>query len=178
MKFNIGKEALAKYDITLEQRVMDIDEIQGEDPEIIVRDKAARAFKAVKSPVIVTDDSWAIPGLRGFPGPYMKSVNHWFTPDDFMRLTRDLEDRSVFINQFVAYHDEYEIVIFRYDVPGTLLTEPRGVHGPSITKVVSLDADSGLSIAEAYDQGKTRDITGNEDAWHQLAEWYMKKTKV
>jgi XTP/dITP diphosphohydrolase len=175
LKFGIGKNVCAKYDIELTQAIVDIDEIQGEDPEKIVARKAQDAFKALQKPVVVSDDSWAISGLRGFPGAYMKSVNHWFTPEDFIRLTKDLADRRVFLQQYLAYHDGVETVIFKNDIPGKLLTEPRGIHGDPAFKVVALDADNGLSIAEVYDAGKEHEpgrFARRKDAWHGFAEWY------
>ena len=178
MKFNLGKELFAKRGIELKQVVLDVAEIQGEDPEAIVRDKVQKAYAAVGRPVVVTDDSWNIPGLNGFPGPYMKSMNQWFTADDFVRLTRDLKDRRIFLNQFVAYQDEHELVIFRHDVPGILLTEPRGTYGPPILKAVVLDGDNDLSVSETYDQGKEHEVDRLErhaGAWKQLAGWYAQK---
>lgn len=177
-KFDIGRRAFGKFGIELTQRVFDLDEIQGEDAERIIRDKARRAFEQVNEPLIVTDDSWSIPTLNGFPGPYMKSINHWFTPKDFVRLTKDLADKTIVLNQFIAYQDAYETVIFSSDITGTLLSEERGIEGPPIMKVVSLQGDNGLSIAERYDQGVERDITGTNDAWHQVAEWYAAKNEV
>lgn len=170
-KFGQGVAAFRKYAVDLQQVVIDIDEIQGEDSEYIIRDKVKRAYEAVGQPVVVTDDSWSIPGLGGFPGAYMKSINHWFTPDDFIRLTRDLADRAIYIHQFVAYKSELQTVVFSHDIPGHLLTEARGQDGPPIMKVVSLTGENGASIAETYDQGLKRNDPA-ADAWHQLASWY------
>jgi len=176
MKFNLGRELFAVHGIELQQIVLDITEIQGEDPEIIIRDKVEKAYAATGQPVVVTDDSWSIPGLNGFPGPYMKSMNQWFSADDFIRLTRDLKDRTIFINQFVAFKDELETVVFRHDIPGKILEEPRGNYGPPILKVVALDGDDGLSIAETYDRGKEHEaerLGRNAGAWQQLVGWYV-----
>jgi XTP/dITP diphosphohydrolase len=178
-KFGIGQQLLKKYAIDLEQVVLEIDEIQNEDIEKIIRDKAQKAYAQLQQPVIVSDDSWTIPGLKGFPGPYMKSMNHWFTPTDFIHLTRALTDRTIYLNQLVAYQDEDETVIFRKDIPGTLLQEARGSYGPAIMKVVSLAADNGLSIAETYDQGKEHDddrLNRRSDAWKELALWLQEKS--
>jgi inosine/xanthosine triphosphate pyrophosphatase family protein len=166
-----GQHAFSKYVITLEQVVADIDEIQGEDPEVIIKHKAHSAYDLISKPLVVTDDSWTIPGLGGFPGPYMKSINHWFTPDDLIRLTRDLTDRSIYINQFVAYIDDREFVVFRHDISLRLMKESRGVYGPPIMKVVESDAIKGKSISEAYDAGAAPHRTEGT-AWDQLAKWY------
>lgn len=177
-KFGIGQRVCNTFDIELEQVVIDIDEIQGEDPEVIIRDKAAKAYAALGKPVVVSDDSWSIPALKGFPGPYMKSINHWFTPEDFLRLMRDSKDRQIVLHQYLAYHDGIETAVFSHDIPGTLLEEARGKYGPSIMKVVALGSDNGLSIAEVYDQQKAHELgrlTGKNDAWHSFAAWLKEK---
>lgn len=173
-KFAIGQANLAKFNIELEQRVADIDEIQGEDPEQIVRAKAMSAYQAVGQPVLVTDDSWNIASLRGFPGPYMKSMNHWFTPADFMRLMHGQNNRLITLEQWVAYQDENECVTFRKDLPGLILDEPRGDSGAPIMKVVSLEGDEGLSISQMYDAGKAHDDQRIDrgSAWFEFAKWY------
>lgn len=68
-KFAIGSQTCRGYGIELSQNSLEIDEIQGEDAERIVRDKADKAYSLIGEPVIVSDDSWEIPGLGGFPGP-------------------------------------------------------------------------------------------------------------
>lgn len=181
LKFGNGKNVCARYGIELVQKVIDIDEIQGEDPKKIVTRKAQDAYRVLQKSVVVSDDSWAIPGLRGFPGAYMKSVNHWFTPEDFIHLTKDLIDRRVFLQQHIAYCDGTSTIIFNRDIPGTLLTEARGKSGDPAFKIVALDADNGLTIAEVYDAGKEHEpsrFAKRKDAWHEFAKWYVKSCSL
>lgn len=176
-KFNIGRIELAKFDIELVQTVLDIDEIQGEELETIIKDKSKKAFAELNEPVIVTDDSWTIPALNGFPGPYMKSINHWFKPEDFINLMRGASDRQVFLNQLVAYCDDLETVVFRSDIPAKLVTKPRGNYGLPFMKVIELNEDS-LTISEAYDKAAHNDpprLVGESNAWHELGTWLEKK---
>lgn len=180
-KFSVGAAWFAKFDVTLEQVITDIDEIQGEDPELIIRDKAAKAFAATGKPVVVTDDSWDIPALNGFPGAYMKSLNHWFTVNDFLRLTKDLEDRRIILRQFVAYQDEFECVVFSKDIPATMLKEPHGKTGPPITQLISFDVDNGKTISETRESGEATNpvrLKKRGDAWQELAKWYSEKIAV
>jgi inosine/xanthosine triphosphate pyrophosphatase family protein len=170
-KFGIGHHTLAQYGITLEQISIDIDEIQHENPEIIVRDKAAKAFAATAKPVVITDDSWDIPGLHGFPGPYMKSMNHWLNADDFVRLTTHLEDRRIILHQYVAYHDGATVHVFTNDILGELRREPAGKFGPACMKVAMLSGDNGKTISETYDLGMQHDearLRERGDVWGQL----------
>lgn len=177
-KFELGKALLAKHNIALEQVVVDIDEIQGEDPEVVIRDKAQKAYALTGQPTIVSDDSWNLPGLNGFPGPYMKSINHWFTPDDFIRLTKDLKDRTIFLQQVLAYRDEYETVIFRTDILGSITKEPRGSFGSPIMKIVVLDGDDDMTMSQIFEQSIQHEAHRSQrlsGAWQQLADWYEQK---
>jgi len=178
-KFGIAKHVLMTFSIAAKRIRIDIDEIQGEDAEIIVRDKAQKAFKAFGKPIAVTDDSWSIPALNGFPGPYMKSMNHWFTPEDFIRLMHGKTDRTIYIHQYVAYHDGTHIQVFHNDIAGVVVHKPRGNFGPSVMHIAAMEGDDGLTISEAYDQGSRHDEARRanpNDAWRQLGGWLRERT--
>lgn len=180
VKFNIGKHALARYDIELLQTKLNIDEIQHSDPVKIVAHKAKQAYQALKKPVLVTDDCWSIPALNGFPGGFMKYINDWFTPEDFLRLMEGKTDRTIYLEQYVAYCDGDEPHVFASRVPGKIITEARGEHGVSIMKVVCLEDDNGLTISETYDKGLEHDevrLQARSKCWQEFATW-LKKEKV
>jgi len=169
-KFHSASVILKEFGITPIQKTLDIPEIQHEDSEAIVRDKAQKAFDIAKHPVVVTDDSWAIAGLKGFPGPYMKSMNHWLSAEDFLRLTLPLADRRIVLHQYLVYQDKKTQQLFSVTITGTLLTEIHG-HSPGepFASIVSL-AEEGTSIAEMRANGKSA-IAGKRTAWHHLGEW-------
>lgn len=180
VKFSSAQVICQPYGIELEQVIIDIDEIQGEDPELIIRAKAKAAYAAYGKPVVVSDDTWDIPALRGFPGAYMKSINYWFTPDDFIRLMKGVSDRSAILHQHLAYIDEYETVIFSTDLHGTVLDEVRGFYEEKSPwmSVVAMDADNGESLAEVWSSGKQSNPERYKkmpEAWHELAKWYKRK---
>lgn len=177
-KFGVAKAVLAKYGIELQQIVIDIDEIQGEEGLKVVEHKAWAAYNIVQKPVVVTDDCWNIPALKGFPGPYMKSINHWFEPKDFLSLAVGLDDRTILLEQFVAYCDGHEVACFRKDIPGKILKAARGIFGPPIMKVVSLDDDGNRSIAETFDQAKQHQadrLESHGQAWAELGKWLQER---
>lgn len=155
---------------------LEIDEIQGEDPEVIVRDKARRAYEKLGMPVIVSDDTWDIPALKGFPGAYMKSINYWFTSDDFLRLMKGVKNRQIILHQYLAYTDGSVTEVFKNDIPGKIIDEARGRNekSPNMTVIV-LDSDSGKTIAEVFEKGREAVIDrykNQPDAWHGFVEWY------
>lgn len=173
-KFTLGKIAFDKQGVDLEQVFIEIDEIQGEDPEAIITDKARKAFAALGSPVIVSDDSWSIPALNGFPGAYMKSMNHWLEPADFLNLMKGKKDRTIYLDQYLAYIDDEGIVIFNKRLQGVIVDSPRGKTGPSIMRVVELE-DDGMTIAEMFDAELANRKGAKRDAWSDAARWFSSR---
>jgi non-canonical purine NTP pyrophosphatase (RdgB/HAM1 family) len=173
-KFSMGQHACSEYDITLIKNELDIDEVQSEDIEYVARRKAEVAFSLVKQPVIISDDAWHIFALNGFPGTYAKSVNTWFSGDDYLRLTRDLEDRRIALVQSLVYQDEHAQQFFKKETIGTLLTESKGTAGVALQKIVSFEKD-GKSISEMM--GDKAYYAGAEalKVWHKFAKWYTEK---
>ncbi len=168
-KLRSARHICAQFDITVAQVTLDILEIQNDDGEVIARGKAQKAYNIVQKPLIVCDYSWIIPGLKGFPGPYMKSVNHWFTAEDFLRLTLPLTDRRVFLRQIVVLQDASGQHIFTADISGTLLKEIRGQsHNPN-DQIISFNG-KGLSTAEVRALGRPV-ISHHRTVWHELSEW-------
>lgn len=173
-KFSLGKLAFDKQGIDLEQVFVDIDEIQSEEPEVILADKARKAFDTVGAPVIVSDDSWSIPSLNGFPGAYMKSMNHWLTPNDFLNLMKGKDDRTVYLDQRLAYIDKEGIVTFNKRLTGKIVTSPKGETGPPIMRIVELE-DDGMTISEAFDAGIANRKGIERDAWKDAAAWFASR---
>jgi XTP/dITP diphosphohydrolase len=163
-------EAVCKqFGVFFDHKKMDLEEIQADNGEDIAKHKVAQAFEAVKSPVTVTDDNWAIPGLRGFPGPYMRYINKWFTSEDFVRLTKSLEDRRIIMKHIIAYKDSKTEKVFSAKIEAILLKEARGESIIPHFAVISLDGGK-HSAAEAEADG-TMAIASLPNAWHQFCSW-------
>ncbi len=176
-KIVIAQTICEHVGLSINPLCLEIEEIQGEDPDLIIRDKAKRAYELCGEPVVVSDDTWDIKALNGFPGAYMKSVNHWFTPADFLRLMHGIDNRAVTLHQYLAYIDNEDVAIFTNQVHGRITTEARGGDDSvaSIMRVTELDSDDGKTIAEAFEQDpeaiKHRYID-RDDAWTSLVAWY------
>lgn len=180
-KFANARAICHKYGLEIEQVVADIDEIQGEESERIARDKAHRAYELVGKPVVISDDSWSISALNGFPGPYMKSVSHWFTPQNFIDLVQNTQDRSVTLHQYLVYKDQVETVIFQHDHSGKIVVSPRGNSKTAWHNVVSMDADNGKTLGEVIEAGLLNDPERSErqgDAWYSLLQWLKEKQQA
>ncbi|HEY8999620.1 MAG TPA: non-canonical purine NTP pyrophosphatase [Candidatus Saccharimonadales bacterium] len=171
IKFNLAAESLREFGVKLERLTIDFEEIQSETGEPIARHKAQQAFEQLNRPLVVNDDYWIIPALKGFPGPYMKSINTWFTPEDWLHLTKDLDDRRIILRQVVVYQDAHEQKLFAVDLEGILLREIRGKSPYAHSTITSLDGGE-HSDAEYHEQNTNAGI-GHHNAWHELGAWLV-----
>jgi inosine/xanthosine triphosphate pyrophosphatase family protein len=68
IKFQAAKFFLDAHGITFDRQLIEFIEIQADEGGVIARNKAEQAYAALQRPIVVTDDSWLVPGLNGFPG--------------------------------------------------------------------------------------------------------------
>ncbi|MDB5170008.1 MAG: RdgB/HAM1 family non-canonical purine pyrophosphatase, dITP/XTP pyrophosphatase [Candidatus Saccharibacteria bacterium] len=170
IKFMRAERLANELGFSVEQVKIDFEEIQGDGKTIAAR-KAQQAFDQLQKPVVVTDDEWIIAGLGGFPGAYMKQMNEWFSPGDWLRLTHDLADRSIVLRQHTIYQDADGQQYFVDDNAGLLLTEARGESNYSHLSVTSFDGGA-HSLAEDVTAGKPLLNADKKTVWHQLANWF------
>lgn len=174
LKFIHAQHMLEQFGITLTRQHFDLQELQSESGEEIARHKAEQAYAEFKQPLVVNDDSWSIPGLNGFPGPYMKSINHWLTNEDFLNLTRPLKDRRIILQQHTVYQDEHGQQYFYKEVEGLLLTEARGTSNNPNETICSFDGGK-HSISELKDAGKPAVDRSVQTSWHLFGEWFNRQ---
>lgn len=171
-KFTAAQHFCTQKGIEIGQLVLDIDEIQGENGELIALDKAKRAYEQSKRPLVVSDHCWSIPGLNGFPGAYMKSVTHWFTVQNFIDLTKNLDDRRTILTEYLVYTDGTDTKVFTHERYGEILREPRGSSPVSWEQIVVMNESEGLTIAETFEQNRMPDAQEAWRAWDDFAAWY------
>ena len=178
-KLLIARTICGSAGIDVEHAVLDIDEIQGEDPLRILRDKANKAYDQLGRPLVVSDDSWSIPALNGFPGPYMKSINYWFQPQDMLRLMDSITDRTIRLYQYLAYNDGQRIKVFSNIISGRITDEVKGRNNKSpMISVIVLDGDRGRTLAEVFADradAVTARYLKRPDVWRAFVEWYKKR---
>lgn len=149
-------------------------EIQSQNPEEIARDKAEKAFLELKTPLFVTDDSWYITALRGFPGAYMKEVNKWLKPEDFLQLMQPYDKREVILRQVLCFIDEHETHIFSQHLKGIVLKEKQG-EKDNIFSIVSF-SPTGKSVEECL---KDNIPVANDNAmWQEFGQWYLSRSEA
>jgi non-canonical purine NTP pyrophosphatase (RdgB/HAM1 family) len=166
-KVGEAQAACDDFVITVKQLTLEIDEIQSHDPLAISTHKVERAFELAKAPVVVTDTSWNIPALGGFPGGYMKDVAQWFSPQDFLNLIHPKQDKSVSFTEVIAYKDSHQTKIFQKEFWGEFASEPRGI-GLSIEQVAIFE---GHTLGERRAQG-TFSHDPKDYVWYDFARWF------
>lgn len=173
-KFENAKKFFSQYDISVDQLPLKVEEIQSSDSLEIAIAKAEASFAQVKTPLFVNDACWTIPALGGFPGPFMKYVNQWFRPEDFINLMRDKVDRRIILKDSIVYIDETGHTVFTREHTGEILKTPATLEYKHPTDVIISLSKSGLSIAEEKANGSF--FIEDEDAvWKELVAWLQSK---
>lgn len=169
-KLDEAKLACKAFAIEVKQTKFDINEIQSHDPFQIASHKATQAFRLAGEPVVVTDTSWNIPALNGFPGGYMKDIVEWFKPENFLHLMNGEKDRRVSFTETIIYKDADQTKIFSKEFWGLVVETPRG-GGNSLENVAEFE---GFTLGERRDQGgfshKVEDYV-----WRDFAKWFSVK---
>ena len=114
-------------DVFLSSIDIDLPEIQSDDSEAIVADKARRAYEVAGKPVVVEDVSASLAHLNGLPGPFIKFFMKRLGHDALHQLATH-EGEPATVSCVVGYYDGKELLIVRGDVPGTVVV-PRGENG-------------------------------------------------
>lgn len=167
-KIDTAKRQLSPQGIIFEAKSLSIIEIQSHTMEDIAKDKAEKAFAQLKQPLIIKDDGWFITALNGFPGPYMRYINEWFTSKDFLNLMQGKENREVIFHEVLYYIDKNQQKSFTAKAKGNVLKEVKGTGLPS-NSVFSFK-ENGTSIAECTNQNI--DFLEKHKIWNDFARWY------
>ena len=167
-----ANETLSAYDIAVTPIQLTIDEIQHADPAEITKQKAITAFEAAGKPVVVSDTSWSIPSLGGFPGGYMKDVSAWLQPHDWLALMNQYEDRTIECHEHLAYYDGTTLQHFVSIYSGQIAREAFVPRKPtdSIECVTILYGDK--TMAEQIEAGEVASAGEELYHWQQFAKWY------
>ena len=169
-KLENAQKFFAEYDVEVVQITTKIEEIQSGDSLEIAIDKAKKAFEIEKRPLFVNDATWIIPALKGFPGPFMKYVNQWFEPVDFIHLMQDKDDRRIILRDSIVFINEQGHKIFIDDHEGFVLDEVVSFEYKHPTDVVISLSKNRKSIAEEKANGSFF-IEDEDKVWKEFADW-------
>lgn len=124
-KYNEVSKILEPYGIDVEWANITIKEIQSENMDEIAKNKALKAFKEMMAPVIVEHDGLILEEYGQIPGGLTQVFWDALQAEKFSRLfARDKETEAV-AQSVIAYCDGRKVKLFRGEVKGKILTEPR-----------------------------------------------------
>jgi inosine/xanthosine triphosphate pyrophosphatase family protein len=173
-KISEANATLAPFGVATKPIKLDFDEIQHADSAEITKAKAKAAFAAAggDKPVVVSDTSWSIPALGGFPSGYMKDVSIWWTAQNWLDVMASQADKRIFCLEHVAYYDGEVLQHFVEQYEGRFVPEARGRVDDmeSIERVVSLYGNE--TMAEQLARGDIASAGETLGHWQQFGEWY------
>lgn len=173
-KFRFFQAWLNEVGLAIDQVKLDIDEIQSFSYEHIAVDKAQKAYAQIGRPLFVNDSAWEIPALKGFPGAYMKFVDQWFEPEDFLRLMSGKTDRRIFLHEATVFVDRRGTKVYRQKFEGKFLDYKSGDFGLPLDKVVSMSGD-GVSLSLAKERGELA-IFEMREFWRECGRDMLSRT--
>ncbi len=103
-----------------------IDELQTNDEEKLVRDKALKAFDLVRTRVFVEHTGLHLTYLGGLPGGLTQVFWDSLKADRFAELFGRTTDPSAVARTTIGYIDGRQFFLFTGELPGTIVSPPRG----------------------------------------------------
>ena len=98
---------------------LDLDEIQSFDSEVIIADKARRAYEIVKKPVVVEDVSAGLDRLNGLPGPFIKFFETQLGADALYKLAG--AETAATVTSTIAYYDGQTMLLSQGVITGSVV---------------------------------------------------------
>src|SRR4051812_41372602 len=135
-KFEVAQRAMQGTDVVLEQIRLALPEIQSNSVQEIAEFSAQWASPQLDQPFLVTDSGFYIDALNGFPGPFIKFINQWFSVEDLLRLMHDRLHRHIRVQDCLVYsRPGAPAISFCGSYQGTIATAPGQSTGTSIERL-------------------------------------------
>lgn len=172
-KIKEAKAACEPAGILIVPKKLDIQEIQNIDGKKVALHKAKEAFNILQKPVVVADTFWSIPALNGFPGPYMKDIDIWFSVIDWQNLLKN-KNKEAICYENVVFADKFgKLHYFLSTFKGIFVDKPSGSLNYSVLeRMFSFDGGKN-TIAYLHDNNQ---LTFHPDnyCWADFVKWYLK----
>jgi XTP/dITP diphosphohydrolase len=102
--------------------------LQTEDPKLLVRDKALKAFEYLGEPLFVEHTGLYLDYLNGLPGGLTQIVWDRLEADRFAQLFGTTDDK-VLARTVIGYVDGKKCHFFEGEISGRISSQPRGPRG-------------------------------------------------
>ena len=148
---------------------METPEIQADDVSDVAKYSAKWAAEKLSIPVLKNDSWLFVNWLRWFPGVYTHYVEDTIGEDGLLKLMEQLEDRSAYFKEFIAYCEPGgEPVVFESFTKGKIDIKKSGTYGWSRDFVFIPDGEN-QTLWCFTDEERVR--FWSSDAYTQLARY-------
>lgn len=167
-----------KYGIDLEimNPEFQVLEIQAKTCSEVAAFSAKYAVDKLGCPVLKSDSGLYIDALGGLPGPYNAYFDRQIGIELFLKMMKEVENRTARIEHCFAYCEPgKEAIVFSGGGYGQISYEPRGELGRWHDKFYIPDGENmTLSELRAVDRQKETTFLGH--ALDDFAKWYVKQS--
>jgi XTP/dITP diphosphohydrolase len=111
----------------LNNKDVDVDEIQTVDVEEVVKEKAKLSYDIIKKTVMVEDTGFYLDAWNGFPGALIKWSLKKMGYKDLCKAMEPFKNRNVILKACICLYNGKDFKIFTGEVKGTIPMKPRGV---------------------------------------------------
>lgn len=174
-KLEIARNVLEGSEISLTQKNLETPEIQGTDICEIASYSAKWAAEKLRQPVAVTDAGYYIKALNGFPGPFIKYTNQWFSAEDYLKLMEEKKGRTVVIKGCLSYCEPGKEPVTFESLTNAKIAERKGPKGE--TPINEIFIPEGFNKTESAMPRKemVNFWAKVEKYWLKLAEYLNKE---
>lgn len=172
-KIMSARQILEPLGFDVEQKKIDVPELQNDSIEEVAKYSAKWASDELKCSVLKNDSGLCVDILNGFPGPYTHYVDDTLGEDGLLKLLEGVENRKAHFIEVLAYC-EYgrEPITFTSITPGTISKEKSGKYGWSWDFIFIPDGET-KTLGNYPDEERFK--FWNMDAYLKLAEFLNNK---
>lgn len=121
------QDFLRDYSIDIIGNVVKLEELQTEDLDFLVKDKALKAYRKIGRPLIVEHTGLFLEKINGLPGGLTQIFWDKLGVDNFAKIFGAPNDSSKAVAKTVlCYVDGKKINIFKGEIKGHITNYPRG----------------------------------------------------
>ena len=172
---NKNKFAEASKDldpIKIEQKKIDLPEIQSLDPKEVIECKLREAQKLCAEEFFIEDASISLTALNGFPGPFAKWLVKAIGVKGIFELCKSLDKFGVQMKAIIGYSNGKEVFYFEGTVEGVIV-EPTGESDFGWDPIFMPNGFT-KTFAQMTKQEKNK-ISHRGRALKKFKEYYLKK---
>jgi non-canonical purine NTP pyrophosphatase (RdgB/HAM1 family) len=174
-KLRTAQRVLGQYGVDLQILTLPYEapEIQSFTVEEIACHSAKYLAEKEGLPVLVTDVGYFINALNGFPGPYIKQMNHYLTSEDVLALMKNKQDRTFVMKECLAFCQKgREPVAFTTISTGTIAHSAEGT-GNALDTVIIREGQSKVQSLYTMDE-MIEYFSSHLDHYAQFGQYYRK----